>query len=358
MKKTGVLILVLFVCFSFWSYSQQFSSGKHSVKVNNKNAIEIKVIEPAGAYDIVQKNSYNLKYNINEGAKITSVKVFINDSLFVESTSKDFKKDKVKGYEFEQKIPLLRGENIVKITATDQDNLENTVTKAITFQKRLALIIGNAQYPENLVLANPVNDARAIDQSLKSMGFDVIKIENADQKSLKKTIDQFGNSLPDYDVGLFYYAGHGIQFNGENYLIPIDAQLASKEDVEYDCVAVGRVLAKMEFARTKTNIIILDACRDNPFERSWSRSAASKGLAFMDAPSGSLIAYATSPGRTAADGKGANGLYTEVLLKYLQQPGLQLEQVFKAVRKDVEKKSNGQQVPWESTSLKGNFFFK
>jgi len=355
---TKILLSVIFVCLASFANSQQFSSGKHSLKVNNKNAIEIKVLEPAADYAIVQSEMYSLKYNINEGAKISSVKVFINNELYKESKGTGLKRVKGVGYKITQKILLKRGENNVTIAVKDEDGVEKTESISITFQKRLALIVGNAKYESGNVLANPVNDARAIENALRGMGFTVVEIENAGQKDLKKGIDQFGNKLPDYDVGLFYYAGHGIQFNGENYLVPIDALLSSEQDVEYNCVAVGRVLAKMEYAGTKTNIIILDACRDNPFARSWSRSSKSKGLAFMDAPSGSLIAYATSPGQTAADGKGINGLYTESLLKYMKEPGMQIEQVFKAVRKDIEKKSNGQQVPWESTSLKGNFLFK
>jgi len=356
--KTKILLSVIFVCIASLAISQQFSSGKHSLKVNNKNAIKINVLEPAASYAIVQTDKYSLKYNINEGANISSVKVFINDSLYIESKGKDLKKTKGVGYKITQKILLKRGENNVSIVVKDEDGVEKIENKLITFQKRLALVIGNGQYKSANKLANAENDARAIENTLIEMGFKVIKIENAGQITIKKGIDQFGNELPNFDVGLFYYAGHGIQFAGENYLMPVDAILSNEQDVEYNCVAVGRVLAKMEYAGTNTNIIILDACRDNPFEQSWSRSTKSKGLAFIDAPSGSLIAYATSPGKTAADGMGANGLYTEALLKYIKEPGMQIEQVFKAVRKDVERKSNGAQIPWESTSLKGNFLFK
>ncbi|OQY58254.1 MAG: hypothetical protein B6245_12860 [Desulfobacteraceae bacterium 4572_88] len=162
-------------------------------------------------------------------------------------------------------------------------------------EKRLALIIGNSNYAHGGSLKNPVNDARAVKTSLEGIGFDVMVYEDAEQKAMKRTIDNFGEKLKDYPIGLFFYAGHGVQVKGSNYLIPTDARLRSENDTEYDCVNVGRVLAKMESASSKTNIIILDACRDNPFERSWRRSAAGKGLAFMNAPAGSLIAYATAP---------------------------------------------------------------
>jgi hypothetical protein len=255
---------------------------------------------------------------------------------------------------------LEQGTNLIEIRFNNEDNQKIAETRSVFYvsEKRLALIIGNADYVYGGFLSNPVNDVRAMEDILKKVGFDVLKYENVNQKDMKKAIDNFGVKLSGYDVGLFYYAGHGIQADGFNYLIPVEAQLMSHEDIDYDCVRADRVLSKMEYAATKVNIIILDACRNNPFERQWTRSTSGKGLAFMDAPSGSLIAYATSPGRTAADGSGKNGLYTSILLKYIQQKGLQIEEVFKNVRQDVESLSAGSQVPWESTSLKGQFYFK
>jgi hypothetical protein len=251
------------------------------------------------------------------------------------------------------------GSNAIELRFDNEDNQHLTMTRTIYYlnEKRLALLIGNADYTFGS-LSNPVNDVRAMGEILGNVGFEVMKYENLTQKDLKKAIDNFGTRLSGYDVGLFYYAGHGIQANGFNYLIPVDAQLTSYEDIDYDCVQADRILGKMEYAATKVNIIILDACRNNPFERQWTRSTSGKGLAFMDAPSGSLIAYATSPGRTAADGSGKNGLYTSILLKYIQQKGLQIEEVFKNVRREVESQSGGSQIPWESTSLKGQFYFR
>jgi uncharacterized caspase-like protein len=227
-------------------------------------------------------------------------------------------------------------------------------------EKRLALVIGNANYVNSNALQNPVNDANAIAKALKEVGFTVLLYTNSDLKSMKKAMDDFGEKLSKYTVGLFYYAGHGMQVNGKNYLIPVDASMKVEQDVDYDCVDAGRLLGKMESAGTSTNIVILDACRDNPFARSWSTRSAGKegGLAFMNAPSGSIVAYATAPGKTASDGSGKNGLYTEALLKYLNVPGLPLEDFFKNVRVEVERKSNKTQVTWEASSLKGTFFFK
>src|SRR4030065_2354676 len=174
-------------------------------------------------------------------------------------------------------------------------------------EKRLALVIGNGNYAKN-ALANPVNDAKSIEVALKGIGFEVQRFENLDQKEMARAIDDFGTRLRNYDIGLFFYAGHGVQSKGFNYLIPIDARLFSESDVEYNCVRADRVLGKMEDAKNKINIVILDACRDNPFERSWTRTAKGRGLATMTAPVGSVVPFATSPGDTASDGTGKHGL--------------------------------------------------
>jgi len=220
----------------------------------------------------------------------------------------------------------------------------------------MALVIGNANYTMN-ILANPVNDATDVEKILIASGFRVKRYTDLDQAEMKKVIDDFGNSLSKAEVGLFYYAGHGVQVRGRNYLIPVDASLETENDVEYNCVDAGRILAKMEDAGTKTNIIILDACRDNPFERSWSRKSTGSGLAFMDAPNGSLIAYSTAPGKTASDGYGRNSPYSSALIHYMNIPNLKIEDFFKLVRVKVREKTSDQQVPWESTSLEGDFYF-
>ena len=224
-------------------------------------------------------------------------------------------------------------------------------------EKRLALIIGNGLYEYGGILANPENDATDMASVLEHLGFEVIKYENTDQSTLKRAIDEFGYRLKLYDAGLFFYAGHGIQAKGQNYLIPVDAHIQNESDVEFTCVDAGRILTRMEDANNRINIIILDACRDNPFERSWTRSTHGRGLAKMDAPKGSIIAYATEPGNTASDGSGRNGLYTEALLEEMQTPGIIIEKVFRQARTRVLEQSGEKQTPWESTSLTGDFYF-
>jgi hypothetical protein len=226
-----------------------------------------------------------------------------------------------------------------------------------TPEKRLAIVIGNGKYVYAGELENPVNDARSMRDALQGLGFDVYEYENLTQSQLKMAIDDFGTRLKNYSTGLFFYAGHGIQAKGANYLIPVDANIQSEQQIEYDCVQADRVLGFMEAAGSRINIVILDACRNNPFERSWSRAVNGSGLAFMNAPTGSLIAYSTSPGRTASDGSGSNGLYTEALLQNMKTPDITILQMFQNVRKAVSEKSAKQQIPWESTSLTDDFFF-
>ena len=224
-------------------------------------------------------------------------------------------------------------------------------------EKRVALVIGNSHYQVGAPLANPENDAEDIGKKLQTAGFDVSLYIDLSQTEMKMAIDEFGAELDKADIGLFFYAGHGVQAKGKNYLIPTDAALKTENDVEYNCVDAGRILAKMEDAGTGTNIVILDACRNNPFERSWSRNSNGNGLAYMDAPGGSLIAYSTAPGKTASDGYSRNSPFTSGLLEYIGTPNLNIEALFKLVRVKVMTGTNGEQVPWESTSLTGDFYF-
>ena len=204
-------------------------------------------------------------------------------------------------------------------------------------------------------LRNPTNDAHDMALILKTLGFEVIHLENAEYWAMEKAIRKFGKQLRNGGAGLFYFAGHGIQVNGRNYLIPVDADIETESDVRFEAVDAGRVLGKMDDAENDLNIVILDACRDNPFTRSFR--ASNQGLARMDAPKGSLIAYATAPGSIAADGEGRNGIFTKYLIKYSTTPGLTVEQVLKKVRIGVLKETNNKQIPWESSSLTGNFYF-
>jgi hypothetical protein len=234
-----------------------------------------------------------------------------------------------------------------------QDQSEMTIQPKV-HQKRLALIIGNSEY-RSAPLKNPVNDAKDVANNLELCGFEVIKQINASQRNMEQAVDEFYKKLKNVDVGFFYYAGHGIQVEGRNYLIPVDARVTSESDVKYESVDVGRILGKMKDAGNDLNIVMLDACRDNPFQRSFRSN--NQGFAKMDAPRGSIIIYATAPGSIAADGEGRNGLYTGYFLDNMMKKGLPIEKVLKETRKQVFNKTNGKQIPWDSSSLMGDFYF-
>ena len=221
---------------------------------------------------------------------------------------------------------------------------------------RQALVIGNANYAHAGVLRNPANDAKAIGRTLEQLGFKVRTLTDADERQMDQAIRNFGKRLRGSNgVELFYYAGHGMQIEGQNYLLTTDINPSNEFDVTYDAVPVGKLLGQMQVAENGMNIVILDACRNNPFARNFRSS--SRGLAQVIAPTGSFISYATAPGNVAADGEGDNGLFTEKLLQHMTTPGLKLEEVFKRVRADVQQDSRNKQVPWDSSSVTGDFFF-
>jgi WD40 repeat protein len=245
--------------------------------------------------------------------------------------------------------------------ATDDPN---GPPRALTFQvhdpeqvteRRLALILGNSTYA-NSPLANPSNDARAMSTKLRQLGFEVMEKENATREDMVRLSREFGNRLKLGGVGVFYYAGHGVQLNGINYLLPVDSDIQDETELQTRAYDINEMLNKMDSAKNRLNIVILDACRNNPLVRS-TRSDL-HGLATMQQGTGTIVAYATQPGATAADGPvGGNSLYTQQLLLALSQPGLRVEDVFKQVRMEVYRRSAGAQTPWENSSLIGEFYF-
>jgi hypothetical protein len=221
-------------------------------------------------------------------------------------------------------------------------------------EQRVALVIGNNAYPA-APLKNPVNDARAMARSLNQMGFEVILRTNLNQKGMVEVLREFGARLREGGVALFYYSGHGMQVKGRNYLIPVDADIRSEDEVPYMSMDMAQVLDKLETARSRANLVILDACRNNPFIRTFRSSRV--GLAQMDAPGGTLLAFATAPGSEARDGDEENGVYTKHLLAHMATPMLPVEVMFRRVREGVTTETKNRQIPWESSSLTGDFYF-
>ncbi len=232
-------------------------------------------------------------------------------------------------------------------------------------EKRVALVVGNSTYKEVTPLANPVNDANDISSALKSAGFDVVLGVDVDKRDFDARIRSFTELLENADVAIFFYAGHGLQVAGRNYLIPVDAKLQNERDLDFDAVNLDFILKQMELGRAdKTNIVFLDACRDNPFSRNLARSMGTrsasigKGLAQVDTGVGTFIAYSTQPGNVALDGKGRNSPFTAALAKHVREPDHNLTSVMIEVRKDVLAATDGKQVPWDHSALTGEFYFQ
>lgn len=225
-------------------------------------------------------------------------------------------------------------------------------------EERIALVVGNSSYGTVSPLDNPVHDARLIGETLEGLGFRVTLLIDADQVAMKRGVSQFGRALREAGTdatGLFYYAGHGVQSFGTNYLLPVDVSVSDAADLDLVAVEAQSVLRQMFSARNKTNIVILDACRNNPF--SDIPAFNDNGLAEMQAPTGTFLAYATAPGAVALDGLDGNSPFTRAVADAMPTPGLAIEQMFKQVRVEVIRQTQGLQTPWDASSLTSDFAF-
>lgn len=229
-------------------------------------------------------------------------------------------------------------------------------------ERRVALVIGNGTYAEAGTLANPVNDALDIAGKLRSIGFDVIEGNDLGKRELERKIGEFSDALQGAGVGLFYYAGHGLQVEGRNYIVPVDARLDMPVKLQLEAVPIDEVLDIME-QQTTVSLVFLDACRNNPFARSLSRTATTRsatalaGLAQFDSTRGSFIAFSTAPGAVAMDGTGRNSPFAAALLRHMAEPGQSINDMMIAVRRDVVSETREGQRPWEQGSLLERFEF-
>ena len=227
-------------------------------------------------------------------------------------------------------------------------------------EKRVALVVGNSAYRNVPPLTNPANDAKLIADTLQSLGFELVGGSaqiDLDKPGFEAIVKRFGTMMLGADVGLFYYAGHGVQVHGENYLVPVSANPEREADVDFEMLDTTLVVRQMEGAHTRLNLILLDACRNNPFGTRASR-ATSRGLAQMEAPEGTLISFATQPGNVASDGEDGDSPYTKALAQTVKKPGLGIFEVFNQVGLEVKKQTGGSQQPWLSSSpIGGSFFF-
>jgi uncharacterized caspase-like protein len=231
--------------------------------------------------------------------------------------------------------------------------------------KRVALVVGNAAYQQAGALANPVNDAADMAKALTAAGFDVVLGLDLDRRAFDGKLRDFARLVDGADTALLFYAGHGLQVAGHNYLVPVDAGLASERDLDFDAVSLDFVLRQMEVGRDgKTSIVFLDACRNNPLSRNLARSMGTRGasvgqgLAEVQTGVGTFIAYSTQPGNVALDGSGRNSPFTQALAAHVTERGKNLTSIMIEVRNDVLKTTDGRQVPWDHSALTSDFFFQ
>ncbi len=321
-------------------YEPSVSRGYKITEANNQISVSGKATDESGIYK-VSINGLEASMDAN-GYFRQMVKLGVGDNT-IEIAATDTKNNSASYTFYVTRLPQIQNNNVVS---------ENPATFD---QKRLALVIGNSNYGGGQFLKNPANDANLMATTLQNLGFEVIKRIDANKQSIELAIREFSKKLPNYNVALFYFAGHGLQVDGINYLIPTDAKLEDKGDCKFEAVSVNFIVEEFEQYPNNTNIVILDACRNNPF-RSWARGGE-RGFKAIAPTSGTIIAFATSEGATASDGNGSNGLFTQELVKQMKIPQ-SIENVFKKTRVEVEKYSNNAQSPQEWTKLKGDFWFK
>jgi hypothetical protein len=233
----------------------------------------------------------------------------------------------------------------------------NTVPALRGTEQRVALVIGNSNYQSAPKLANPGHDAQSVAELLNSAGFDVISATDLRQNDMVKVLQDFSSKVAERGpntVAMVYYVGHGVQLAGENYLIPVDANIAAPADLDTNSVRLVDVMGTLETIPSRMRIVVLDACRNNPFP---DINDAGRGLAIVDAPNGSIVGYSTAPGMEAQDGSNGHSPYTNAFLRLAREPNLPIEQLFKRIRLEVNNSTDGRQTPWESSSLTSDFYF-
>lgn len=231
-----------------------------------------------------------------------------------------------------------------------QDKIQKT--------RKVAITVGVSNYEYAGKLNNTLNDANDMSEKLKSLGFEVTNLLDPNIKTIGNKISNIIKSLKPTDIFLFYFSGHGAEYNGENYLFLKNSNPTIPNDMPYETYPIGKLIGQIDFAKISTSILILDACRSNPIVRSWTKDGFSRqGLVNINAPNGSFIGFAASPGKTASDGRRKNGTYTEAILKYIELKNVSIDEIFNKVNKEVRIQSNGKQIPFKNSSLEDNFYF-
>jgi len=315
---------------------------------------------------VVSKSTgYAIKATVLSSQELLEVSVYQNKELIEQKITQDLVFRSFKGYTYtiDRTVDLQVGSNVFSVVARNAKGKTQAAEMEIIYgetdavsEKRLALVIGNSNYRSGPKLKNPANDARLMAQTLEDMGFTVVKKINVSKQEIEKAIQDFGSDMSSYDVGLFYFAGHGIQTEEGNFILPTDAKLNKKSDLMEEAIGLDKILNQFGHDKDKAGIVILDACRDNPFTFK-DQTRTFTGFRSPSTPSGTIVSFSTSEGTASSDGTGQNGLFTEELVKQimLKQP---IEDVFKETRKQVELRSSGAQTPQEWSKLIRHFYFR
>lgn len=323
---------------------------------------------PQGRQVTESKRTSRVTVHVQSAEAITQL-LFIHNGNEINGQKRGFKRVR-NGMEFSEDIPLVSGANELFVKATNavgsttsevrliicQPDTPVVSTYLATEQKRLALVIANGSYGK-YPLRNPPNDGRAVKQQLETLGFAVTYRENLSLRDLKQTLDSFVTDLGSHNVGLFYYAGHGLMVGGENYVQPVDADPKIEPDVEFECYPLRQIVARMAYANPKgANLIFWDACRNNPY-RSWHRGLGQPVYAPVQPSVGTMLVFATEPGKQAYDGDDENGLFTSELVKHINQPDVDIFELVDRIDRGLEERGF-KQPPYLEGRLRGRFMFK
>lgn len=372
MKNSLFLLLFWLVVSPLAAQPSTTTSASSDWVYLKKQAVTIPVITwktPQPKQVTEHKLTTSVTVHVSSGDAATQVQFFANGKELNRQT-RGFKRVN-NGTEFSDVIPLVAGPNEIHVKATNaagsvtsesrviiyqpETSAPGVASKGMPGQKRLALIVANGNYRQ-YKLTNPSNDGRAVKQQLERLGFEVTLKENLSRRDLDQTLDAFMEALGTHNVGLFYYAGHGLMVSGETFLQPIDAEPKTEPDVSYACYPLRQIIEKMAYANPKgANLVFWDACRNNPY-RSWHRGGGERMFPPVNPAVGTMIVYATEPGKQAYDGDQENGLFTSELVKHISEPDVDVIELVNRIDQGLEDRGF-QQPPYYEGRLKGRFIF-
>ncbi|MDQ1089711.1 MULTISPECIES: caspase family protein [unclassified Siphonobacter] len=360
--KKALFFSVLLAALPFFGYSQttkNFSTGwekpdiklvKPSIVWQSPSAPELTVNQPV----------FKAKVCVQSSAELTNYHFVLNGKT-IGGVERGFRKSTTCGQEITHELTLVEGNNELHFVAVNKGGTTTSESHYITYKigatiiPRSALILANSAYP--VPLKNPLNDGRALESHLKKLGYEVTILENKNLRELKSGIDAYTEKLSDKTISLFFYAGHGLMVKRENYIVPTNVHIGSESDVEYECFALSRLVDRMKEKNPNgSNLVLWDACRNNPY-RSWTRGVEGAVHTNINPPVGTMIIYATEPGKTAIDNaEGSNGLFTGELVRHIQTPDIDIYELMRRIDKGLADR-NTPQTPYPEGTFRTQFMF-